>query len=58
MSTAKVESGVKPFEGVFGTSWYGWASKGDIYKEGGIRHLKLLAKLDARALAKQVGRLP
>lgn len=51
----KVESGVNPFDGVFGTSWYGWAKRGATYREGKIRWFKCLAKIDARRLAKKLG---
>lgn len=54
MSADTVESGVNPFEGAFGRSWYGWASRGHIYKEGGVRRFKFLARLDARRLASQL----
>jgi hypothetical protein len=53
--------GVSPFDGVFGTSWYGWASRDDgkppvTYREGGIRRLKFLASLDARKLERKLRR--
>lgn len=52
--TQKVEWGVSPFEGVFGQSWYGWAHAGDKSLEGGIRRIKMLARLDAWKLARKL----
>jgi hypothetical protein len=48
--------GVSPFDGVFGTSWYGWASRGSTHREGGLRRFKFLARLDARRLEKKLRR--
>jgi hypothetical protein len=48
--------GVSPFDGVFGTSWYGWASRGTTHREGKLRRLKFLAKLDAWKLERQLRR--
>lgn len=54
----EIKSGVSPFEGVFGTRWYGWASKGTIQKTGKNHVFKFLAKLDEKRLREKVERLP
>lgn len=54
----EIESGVSPDEGVFGTWWYGWASKGTITKTGRNHYFKWLAKLDEKRLRAKVARLP
>lgn len=52
----KVESGVSPFDGTFGRTWYGWAKRGTTYREGPNRLLKLRARLDAWKLARKLAK--
>lgn len=58
MRTDKLESGVLPHENsVFGKMWYGWAAKGNIYKEGVDYKFKWRAWLDSRSLRAKVKKL-
>lgn len=56
MNETKVESGVSPFDGTFGQTWYGWAKRGTTYREGPNRLLKLRARLDAWKLARKLAK--
>lgn len=49
----KVERGVRRYSGIT-SKWFGWAQRGGVYREGDLRWLKLMARWDARKLARQL----
>lgn len=51
---AKLESGI--VKDRFGR-FYGWAAKGNLYKDGDWRHSRLLAWFDSRRLRSKVDKL-
>lgn len=55
----KVIKGISPFEGVAGTTWYGWAmveGQQETPVEGNTHFIKLFARLDAWKLARKLRR--